>query len=69
MNSDLVTVAEAARWLGLTPQTIRNWIAKGRLARVRVIGRATLVTRQSVEELARLSDAQMLGPGEGNAGR
>ncbi len=43
-----MTTGEAARLVGVSAQTIKNWVAQGRLVGSRVGGR-TLVTRQSVQ--------------------
>lgn len=39
---DLVTMAEAARLRGVTPQAIDHLLARGRLRAVRVVGRRML---------------------------
>lgn len=44
-----MTTGEAARLIGVSVQTIKNWVDQGRLAGSRVGGR-TLVTRRSVQE-------------------
>jgi len=44
-----MTVREAALRLGVTDQTIRNWLREGRLLQVPVLGRALMVETQSVE--------------------
>ena len=43
-----MTTGEAARLIGVSPQTIKNWVAQGRLTGSRVGGRM-LVTRRSVQ--------------------
>lgn len=47
-----VSVREAARLLRVTPRTVRNWIAAGRIAATRVSDRVTLVPLAEVERLA-----------------
>jgi len=44
-----MTVAIAAYKLGVTPQTIYDWVNEEKLDRVPVEGRAVLITRESVE--------------------
>jgi len=48
-----MTVREAALRLGVTDQTIRNWLRDGRLRQVPVDGRALLVETESVADLER----------------
>ena len=43
-----MTTGEAARLIGVSAQTVKNWVAQGRLVGSRVGGR-TLVTRRSVQ--------------------
>lgn len=50
--TDLIGTTEAARLLGLTSQTIRQWVADGRLKGYRV-GRLTKVSRAEVVASAR----------------
>ena len=38
MNPEYITTTEAARVLGVTPQTIRNWIRSGKLATEPTLG-------------------------------
>ncbi|MET9392431.1 helix-turn-helix domain-containing protein [Streptomyces sp. NPDC006624] len=45
--ADLIRTREAARLLGLTPQTIRQWVADGKLNGYRV-GRLIKVSRAEV---------------------
>lgn len=47
---DLVTVDEAARWLGCSVVTVRRMIAAGKLKRVKV-GRLDRVPRAALERL------------------
>lgn len=47
-----VTVKEAARLLRVTPRTVRNWIASGRIQATRVSERVMLVPLSEVERLA-----------------
>lgn len=44
----LITVLEAARFLGAAPSTVRSWVTRGRLRPVRRSGRAHLFTVHSV---------------------
>jgi excisionase family DNA binding protein len=46
-----VRIREAARLLGVTPRTVRNWIAAGRVSAVRVSERMALVPLSEVERL------------------
>ena len=46
---NLITVEELAVIFGLAPQTIRNWVAQGKLPRVKV-GKRNLFLRGSVQE-------------------
>lgn len=47
-----VSVRDAARLLRVTPRTVRNWIASGRLQATRVSERVTLVPLAEIERLA-----------------
>lgn len=47
----MVTVKEAAGLLRVTPRTVRNWIAAGRLDAARVSERVTLVPLAEVDRL------------------
>lgn len=47
-----VSVREAARLLRVTPRTVRNWIAAGRMGATRISERVTLVPLAEVERLA-----------------
>lgn len=46
-----LTVWVTAMALGVTPQTVRNWLRSGKLDRYEIDGRAVLVTRESVNRL------------------
>lgn len=46
-----ISVRDTARLLHVTPRTIRNWIAAGRLTAVRVSERVTLVPLAEIERL------------------
>ena len=46
---NLITVEELAVFFGLAPQTIRNWVAQGKLPYVR-IGKRNLFLKRSVQE-------------------
>ena len=48
-TQDLITVAAAAKELGLTPSGIRNAIMYGTLTPVRVDGRTNMIPRAEVE--------------------
>lgn len=47
-----ITVAEAAKLLGVAPSTVRSWITRGRLTRVGRSGRAHLMTIRAAREAA-----------------
>lgn len=55
---DLIRTAEAAKLLGITPQTIRAWVSAGRLTGYRV-GRLTKVSKAEV-----LASARRIEPGQ-----
>ena len=38
MNPEYITTTEAARLLGVTPQTIRNWIRSGKITTEPTLG-------------------------------
>jgi len=46
-----VTIADAARWLAVSPMTIRRLLERGALSRVSV-GRSVRVLARSVDEFA-----------------
>ena len=50
---ELVSVATAARELGLTPRSLRSAIERGRIAAVRLDGRTNLVPRSEIERYRR----------------
>ncbi len=50
-TSELLTVAETARRLGLREPTIREWLRQRRLDKVRVGTRSIRVPAQAVEQL------------------
>jgi excisionase family DNA binding protein len=47
-----VRVRDAARLLHVTPRTVRNWIAAGKLPAARVSERVTLVSLAEIERMA-----------------
>jgi excisionase family DNA binding protein len=47
-----VKIRDAARLLGVTPRTVRNWIAAGTLSAVRVSERVALVPLSEVERIS-----------------
>jgi len=49
-QTTIYTVDEAARLLGVSGQTIRNYLADGRLRPVEVVGKATLVDGTSLKQ-------------------
>jgi len=49
---DLLRVEEAAQLATVRPSTIRAWLSRGRLSRVKV-GRCTRILRRDLEELIR----------------
>lgn len=53
ITPDLLTIAETARELGLTPATVRNAIARGALQAVHIDARTNAVARQEVERYRR----------------
>jgi excisionase family DNA binding protein len=48
--SELISIAEAARRLGLRPITVRLWAAQRKLARVR-LGRRVLIPAEEISRL------------------
>ena len=46
---NLITVEELAVFLGLAPQTIRNWVARGKLPYVK-LGRRNMFLKRSMQE-------------------
>lgn len=65
---ELLTPAEVARILRVTPRTVRRWGASGTLERIRLGGRLTRYTEASVTRLlAAENDASPAGkPGSGH---
>jgi excisionase family DNA binding protein len=53
ITSDLVTVADAAQELGLSPHSVRYAIARGVLKVVPLDGRTNLIPRAEVERYRR----------------
>ncbi len=51
-DQEFITVAEAARRLGVSPTTVRNWAADGRLAEHRTLGGHRRFRVDEVEALA-----------------
>lgn len=51
-DCDLITVREAARRLGLRESTIRAWLQKKRLAKVK-LGRAVRIPETEIDRLVR----------------
>ena len=47
---DVLTVAEAAHWIGVKPKTVRLWIKKG-ILKARKIGRIIRIRRVDLERL------------------
>ncbi|MGE0541506.1 MAG: helix-turn-helix domain-containing protein [Dehalococcoidia bacterium] len=56
-NPELLSTAEAARILGVTPDRIRQMATNGDLVPVEVTSLGRLFARQSVEQLARQREA------------
>ncbi len=52
LSARLLTIPEAARVLRLRPQSISNWLALGKLKRIK-IGRKTFVDRVEIEDFLR----------------
>jgi excisionase family DNA binding protein len=49
---DLITLRQAAEWVGVDPTTLRRWIAKGKLPAYRIAGTRNLrLDRAEVEAL------------------
>jgi len=57
MGETYLTVKEVARRLGVTRQSVYNWIADGRLKAVRVGGTAVRIAESSLSELIQPIDA------------
>ena len=58
VQADYLTVRQAARLLQRTPKTIRNWIAAGKLAAVKLNQDRYLIPKESVTRLCRPSELQ-----------
>jgi len=54
--SDLILTSEAARLLGVSAQSVRQWERTGRLPAMRTAGGVRLFSRAAVEELRRSLD-------------
>ena len=52
-SDQLLTVAEVARYLGVTPHTVYRWIKQGRLPATRYSPKVIRVRRSDVAEFAR----------------
>ena len=52
ISSDPLTPAQAAKFLGVTPQTVKQWIYKKRLRSVRTPGGHHRIPRSEVQRLA-----------------
>jgi excisionase family DNA binding protein len=57
MNTELVTVEEAAGLLRISKWTVRAWLASGRLGRVK-IGSRTLLRKEELSNLVEKSYAR-----------
>jgi len=51
-SDDLLTVAEVARYLGVTPHTVYRWISRSRLAAIRYSRKVIRVRRSDLAALA-----------------
>src|SRR5688572_2471450 len=58
--SEYLSVADAAEWAAVTPQTIRTWMGAGRLGRYRA-GRELRVKAKEPEELLKRVEAEGAG--------
>ncbi len=58
-NAEFLTTSDAARLLGRTPQTVREYEAAGRLRAVRTAGGWRLFLRADVERLLADQKARM----------
>ena len=47
--SEMLTVSETARELGLSAETVREWADRGKLAAIRTAGGMRLFRREDVE--------------------
>jgi len=60
MAERLLTVAEAARLLGLKPSTLYQWAFERRIATVKLMGRALRFRESEIEKLVKRSDRPAL---------
>ena len=56
--SDLVLTSEAARILGVSAQSVRQWERMGRLRATKTAGGVRLFSRRDVETMRRLIEEQ-----------
>jgi len=49
LTTNIITVAEAAEIMGITPRTVRWYIDSGRLPTIGKIGRSIILSRKIVE--------------------
>ncbi len=57
-TSDLVLTSEAARILGVSAQSVRQWERMGRLSATKTAGGVRLFSRSDVEEMCRSIEEQ-----------
>ena len=67
-EDELLTVAEAARLLRVTPHTIYRWISAGRLPAVRYSRRVLRIPRGELASLSRGAVQEARAPYEGASG-
>ena len=53
-SEEFLSLSEAAKCLGVTSSTIRNWILKGKLKTVRRVGAKYLVYKPELESLVQI---------------
>jgi excisionase family DNA binding protein len=58
MTVEFVTTSEAARLLGVHPETVRRWTREGVLPSSRTAGRHRRIRRSDIEDLARERDGE-----------